>query len=267
MSELVFLKLGGSLITDKGQEATAHPEVIQRLAQEVKSALAARPDLRLLIGHGSGSFGHVLAHRYHIHTGCADWQGYAATGAAASRLNRLVTDFFLAEDVPVVSLQPSASACCRNGQLLEMAVAPIQAALSHGLVPLVYGDVSFDEAQGSSIISTEQIFSHLAGILSPERIILAGEVDGVFTADPGLDVGACLIPDISRHNIDEIKGMLSGSSVVDVTGGMLSKVLMMFQLVRQRPSLTVHLISGLRPGWVQRALQERSFREGTLLHW
>ena len=267
MSELVFLKLGGSLITEKSREATARPEVLQRLAREIKSALAARPDLQLLIGHGSGSFGHVLAHRYHVHTGCADWWGYAATSAIAARLNRLVTDAFLAEGVAVVSLQPSASARCRGGQLLEMTVAPIQAALEHGLAPLVYGDVAFDEAQGSTIISTEQIFSYLAGILAPTRIILAGEVDGVFTSDPARDAAASLIPDISRRNLDYVKGMLAGSAAVDVTGGMLSKVLTMFELIRERPSLKVRLISGLRFGWVQRALQDAEFREGTLLHW
>ena len=263
---IAFLKLGGSLITDKTREATARPEVIRRLAREVRAALTARPEMRLVLGHGSGSFGHVLAHRYHLHTGCADWWGYAATGAIAARLNRLVTDTFLEEGVPVVSLQPSASARSQGGKLIEMAVAPIQAALDHGLTPLVYGDVSFDETQGSTIISTEQLFFHLTKWLSPSRIILAGEVEGVFTSDPLRDPAARLISDISRDNIETVKQMLSGSFAVDVTGGMLSKVLTMYDLLREHPALTIQIVSGRVPGVVQRALLGGEPAEGTLLH-
>jgi isopentenyl phosphate kinase len=267
LSELVFLKLGGSLITDKTGEATARPEVIQRLAREVKAALSARPELRLVLGHGSGSFGHVLAHRYHVHTGCSDWWGYAATGAIAARLNRLVTDTFLEEGVPVVSVQPSASARSRGGALVGIAIAPIQAALEHGLVPLVYGDVAFDESQGSAIISTEQLFFYLTKILLPSRIILAGEVEGVFTSDPLRDPAAKLIAEISSGNIEQVKAMLSGSFAVDVTGGMLSKVTTMYDLLREHTALTIQIVSGRVPGVVQRALQGGEPVEGTRLHW
>jgi len=62
MSELVLLKLGGSLITEKNQANTAKHDLIQRLANEIKSALDARgDDLQLIIGHGAGSFGHIQA--------------------------------------------------------------------------------------------------------------------------------------------------------------------------------------------------------------
>lgn len=263
----MFLKLGGSLITDKNQEATARPDIIRRLAQEVKGALSARPDLRLLIGHGSGSFGHYAAERYQIHRGCTDWRGYAETGAAAARLNRLVADIFLTEGVPVVSLQPSASARCARGTLLEIAVAPIQGLLARCLVPMVYGDVALDEVQGSAIVSTEQLFVYLGQLLSPSRIILAGEVDGVFTADPTLDPTANLISEISPRNIEEVKAMLAGSHGVDVTGGMLSKVMTIYQLFEDGSRLTVALVSGLRPGCVRLALEEMRLEPGTLLHW
>ena len=58
---LTFVKLGGSLITDKRVENSFRAEAAARVAAEIQSALAQNPDLRLLIGHGSGSFGHVAA--------------------------------------------------------------------------------------------------------------------------------------------------------------------------------------------------------------
>jgi isopentenyl phosphate kinase len=268
MHELVFLKLGGSLITDKSSEATAREEIIRRAAREIKEALEAKPHLRLLAGHGSGSFGHFVARRYSLlEEGSPNWRGYAETGAAAVRLNRLVTDIFLAEGVPVVSIQPSASAHCRGGELISMATEPIELMLRHGLVPLVYGDVALDRVRGCTIISTEQIFAYLAHHLEPVRIVLAGEVEGVFTADPFRDQSAQLIPEISHKNIDQVEHKLAGSHGVDVTGGMLTKVRIMVALVQERPELKVQLISGQRPGMIRRALLEPDFAEGTTIRW
>ena len=268
MSELIFLKLGGSLITDKNREALAREEVIRRAAQEIKGALEARPNLRLLVGHGSGSFGHFVAQRYGLLEGePPNWRGYAETGAAAARLNRLVTDTFLDEGVPVVSIQPSASAHCHDGELISMETGPIESALEHGLVPLVYGDVALDEVCGCTIISTEQIFAYLAEHLEPTRIVLAGEVEGVFTADPLRDESAQLIPEISHQNFHQVEEVLAGSHGVDVTGGMLTKVQIMYALVQERPELKVQLISGRQPGMIKRALLEPGFAEGTTIRW
>jgi isopentenyl phosphate kinase len=61
---LTFVKLGGSLITDKRAESSFRAETAARIASEIQSALTQDNSLRLLIGHGSGSFGHVAAKRY-----------------------------------------------------------------------------------------------------------------------------------------------------------------------------------------------------------
>lgn len=131
---------------------------------------------------------------------------------------------------------------------------------------MVYGDVALDEIQGCTIISTEQIFACLAPRLGSNRIILAGIVDGVFTADPLRDQGARLIEEISPTNFAWVEEMLAGSHGVDVTGGMLAKIRTMYDLVCNQPSLTVRLISGMRPGLIERALLDPGIQEGTLLH-
>ena len=59
MSDLIFLKLGGSLLTDKTGTEALRADTLQRLAAEIAAARAADPQLRLVLGHGSGSFGHV----------------------------------------------------------------------------------------------------------------------------------------------------------------------------------------------------------------
>jgi isopentenyl phosphate kinase len=265
LAELVFAKLGGSLITDKESQAAARPEVIRRLAAEVRGALKAMPGLQLLLGHGSGSFGHVVADQYQVHRGCTDWRGYAETAAAAARLNRLVTDGMLEAGVPVVTLQPSASARCRGGRLIELAAHPVQNALQRGLVPLVYGDVAVDEIWGSTIISTEAIFSYLGPLLRPSRILLAGEVSGVYTADPRRVEGAQLVSVIQAGCTGGAGADLGGSHGVDVTGGMRSKVELMLELVRAVPGLRVCVFSGRHRGVLENALLDEEFRQGTVI--
>ena len=265
---LTFVKLGGSVITDKRREAVAHVDIIRRLAGEVARARAARPELRLVIGHGSGSFGHFVGRRYRTHLGLSGgggWEGYAQTGAAATRLNRIVTDLFLESGVPVVSLQPSASALCREGELLSLAIGPVRTLLDVGLVPLVYGDVALDETSGFTIISTETIFAYLAQHITPARIILAGIVDGVYTADPLAHPEATLIPEITSANINEVELMLSGSHGVDVTGGMGAKVRAMYSLARSHPGLRVQIVSGLEAGLLEEVLINPGCEVGSII--
>ena len=270
MDELILVKLGGSVITDKVRPETARPQVIARLAGEVAHTLAARPDLKLVLGHGSGSFGHVVARRYGTRQGVhspADWRGFAQVAAVAARLNRLVADTFLAAGVPVWTLPPSALAQCRGGELVSLETTPLEAALAHGLVPLVYGDVALDEVQGGTILSTEQIFAYLARRLYPARIILVGEVDGVFEGDPWHNPAARPVPEISAANWAEIQAALGGSHAPDVTGGMLAKVQEMIALVQEIPKLTVQLISGERPGALEMALCAAEPAGGTIIRW
>jgi isopentenyl phosphate kinase len=268
LNELVFLKLGGSLITDKGSPQSARERTIRRIAGEIRAALDEVPDLGLVVGHGSGSFGHPTASKYGVQAGLArnsDWRGYAETAIIAGRLNRLVTEALFAQGVPVLPLQPSASALCHDGELVRLEVGPLEEALKRGLVPLVYGDVSFDAVRGSAILSTEQILAHVATRLRPSRVILAGSVDGVFMADPVLADGAQLLKEIRVSKLTEVEAKLAGSPNTDVTGGMLAKVRTMCQLIEKQPALSVRIISGERSGLIKRALVDPGIEEGTLL--
>jgi len=275
MSELVLLKLGGSVITDKNQPFTVRENTIRRLGREMRQALDDHPDLRLILGHGSGSFGHVVAQKYGTRQGIVDttedlrqesWRGFVETAAAAAHLNRLVTDLMLEEGVPVVSYQPSASARCRRGELMYFDAHPLKQVLEANLVPLVYGDVAIDAVQAFTIISTEQIFDNIARELQPARIVLVGIVDGVYDADPLASSEAMRYEEITQGNWDEVEASLGGSHATDVTGGMFSKVRDMYHLVLAQPPLQVHIVSGEISGNVSSALSGSDTHFGTLIH-
>jgi len=267
MPELIFLKLGGSLLTDKTRLQTLRGDVLARLAREIAGALGDRPDLRLLIGHGSGSFGHMAARTHNTRAGVsspAGWRGYAETARAAALLNRHVVEALWEAGVPALAIQPSASAQCRDGELRVLDEHPIRVGLEHGLAPVIYGDVALDAVRGGTIISTEEIFAWLAPRLAPTRVILVGEVVGVLSADPASGIAGELIPEITPETLPGVAQALGGSRGVDVTGGMVAKVREMLALVQATPALAaVQIISGLTPGLVRSILVEPDLRAGT----
>ncbi|MGH2520971.1 MAG: isopentenyl phosphate kinase, partial [Anaerolineales bacterium] len=251
----VFLKLGGSLITDKNTPRTPRPETLARLMREVAEARAARPRMRLVLGHGSGSFGHVEGKKYGTRAGArteAEWRGFAEVQAAAGLLNRLVVDAAREAGLPVVNFPPSASAICREGVIQSMAFAPIQTVLDHDLIPLVFGDVAIDQVRGGTILSTEDVFRYLAPQLKPERVLLAGIEAGVLARWPDGEV----IPEITAVGATHESPLqnLGGSHAADVTGGMASKVREMLALAASVPGVTIQIFSGEMTGLVRAAL-------------
>lgn len=253
-TELVFLKLGGSLITDKDKPSTAKPGVIQRIAQEIAKGLETHPEMKLILGHGSGSFGHASAVKYDTHKGGNSpqyWQGFSRVWHAAHQLNNIVIDKCSEAGLPVIAFPPSAGVTARDHSVMDWDTSPLRSALSHNLIPVVMGDVVFDTLRGGTILSTEQIFTHLSREYVPQRILLAGLDAGVYL---GSDLLAEIIPQITPANINTFLPSLSGSNAADVTGGMLSKVQLMLSIINANPSVEIQIFSGLEPGNVNKAL-------------
>lgn len=252
---ITLVKLGGSLITDKTQQATFRSEVMARLAQEIRSALDENPDLQLIVGHGSGSFGHFEAKQHNTINGVKtseEWHGFARVATIAAELNYLVSRELHSANVPVIRMQPSASAIAEDGVITHMALNSIEQSVHNQLIPLVYGDVVFDTIRSGTIVSTETVFSYLVQHLPIKQILLLGEVDGVYNTQKEV------ISHITPANFETYRAALGGSSGVDVTGGMLTKVQDMLRLATAPPYPTVHIINGKTDGLLHATLLEAS---------
>ena len=267
MKELVFLKLGGSLITDKTQPYTPLLDVMDDMALQIATTLQIQPNLRLVIGHGAGSFGHVAASEYKTRDGYPRssplthrerdesennyWKGFAEVWYQASSLNRYVMKALHKAAVRVISLPPSSSVIASDGKVSVWETTPIRMALAAQIVPVIFGDVVFDEIRGGTILSTEDLFMHLARALSPERILLAGLESAVWADFPAR---TRKIEIISPETFDQISNGIGKSTGADVTGGMESKVKQMLELVESNHDLTIQIFSGREPGNIARAL-------------
>lgn len=249
---LTFLKLGGSLLTEKSREATARPAVIERLAQEIGAAMRAEPQLQLLLGHGSGSFGHPPAEHYRTREGvktAEQWRGFLQVWRRANALHRMLMDGLEGADLPAISFPPSSSVITKHGEVSTLSAGPIEAALTSGQLPVVMGDVVFDTEIGGTILSTEQVFLALAPLLRPSRILIAGAESGVYAQYPaqGEPLG-----EVKESDLKTIA--LMGSEHTDVTGGMADKVKQAFALLKIDPTLEIRIFSAEGQGTLQAAL-------------
>ncbi len=277
MSELIFLKLGGSLITDKTRPRTLRPDVLADICGQIAAARARDPNLLLLLGHGSGSFGHVAAQEYKTRDGIPltappqsppfstktrgkYWRGFTEVWHEAAALNHFVMDALREAGIPAMALPASASALARDGKVAAWNLAPIKHALAKGILPVVYGDVVFDEERGGTILSTEDLFMHLARELRPQRILLAGLEDGIYADFPARKHRVARVTPASFMVMSASIGTSAGT---DVTGGMDSKVRQMLALVEEIPGLSVQIFSGENHGNLENVLC--GGQEGTLI--
>lgn len=268
MKELVFLKLGGSLITDKTKPYTPLLDVMDDLALQIKTALQTHPDLRVLVGHGAGSFGHVPASEYKTRDGLPPratpltyrrrddtqnnyWKGFAEVRYQAAALNQFVMEAFHKADLRAIALPPSSSVIASNGQVSVWDTTPIRMALAADILPVIFGDTVFDEVRGGTILSTEDLFMYLTNALHPDRILLAGLEAAVWEDFPARTKK---VEKITPASFNEIKSGVGKSAAADVTGGMESKVKQMLELVERHENLTVQIFSSDEPGNLVRAL-------------
>lgn len=250
---VVLVKLGGSLITEKSREETARPEVIARLSSEIARAAAAIPD-RVIVGHGSGSFGHVAASRSGIASGLRSADqlpGVSLTQDRAAALHRQVIAALLAAGALPFSLAPSSMVVAAAGRPAAFADEPLLLALERGLLPVLYGDVVLDRDWGVSIASTEKLFDLLVRNLlahgfAVRRVVWLGETDGLWDAERRT------IPRVSAGSFAQAVQAIGSPSGTDVTGGMLHRLEAALALARLGvPSL---LANGLTPGLLESAL-------------
>jgi isopentenyl phosphate kinase len=268
MKELVFLKLGGSLITDKTKPYTPLLDVMDDLAQQITTTLQTQPNLRLVLGHGAGSFGHVAASEYRTRDGYPEasplthrerdvteenyWKGFAEVWYQASSLNRYVMESLHKAGLKAIALPPSSSVISSDGQVAVWETTPVRMALAAGIVPVIFGDVVFDEIRGGTILSTENLFTYLVKALHPDRVLLAGLEDGVWEDFPAR---TRKIDRITPQSFEDIKHGVGQSAAADVTGGMEAKVREMLDLVQENQGLKIQIFSGTNPGNITRALK------------
>lgn len=200
------LKIGGSVITDKGEGAF---EILKEDAiKDVCRAISENRE-NLILVHGAGSFGHPHVKRYGLNP-----LGAAKVHLACLRLSEKFCSFLTEYGVAALPVHPM-NFYTRTSSLsaLKCDLDYILNALERGFLPVLHGDVIF--GSDIEVLSGDEIVVNLAEKLKASRIGFATDVDGVV-------MDGKVVKKFRAEELAKIKQ--EGSKKVDVTGGMLNKL-------------------------------------------
>jgi len=213
------IKLGGNLITDKSTQKTIRRENIDA----VSSVLAATNDegYSLVMVHGAGSFGHLLARRWSIDTGAKPEFLEEQMGAVSQirkdmrELNSEIVSSLARSGLRSEGLPPSNWAE-GTGREFVGDVSMFERE-SDDVIPITFGDaINRGGIEKFGILSGDDLMLRLSLELPDvtHSIFLLGDAGGVMDRPPD-QTGARLLPswtpldDIASNHLPEI----------DVTGG------------------------------------------------
>lgn len=236
MARVALVKLGGSVLTDKSQYRTPRLDIIARLAYELSTCAD-----RLMIVHGAGSYGHVLAKEHHMSEGAASPHAVAQVHADVRELQGLLLSALVDRGVPAISLSTYDLARLSAGHLSSFAYEPVHETMTRGFTPVMSGDVVLDAARGTGILSGDVLMVELARAVKPVRAVFVTDVDGIHDKDP-MESGAKLL---SRIDLTQ-DVRASESRMPDITGGMAGKLARARDVAKV--GVPVHVINGLAHG-------------------
>jgi isopentenyl phosphate kinase len=213
MSDLIILKLGGSVITDKGAECRVNRATLTGIA----TTIARAPQSGIIVVHGAGSCGHPEAQKYQLDKGveAGQTEGIAVTHHVVSALNAEVVSAFRDAGIQALGVHPLHACVADKGRLIAFECRHLKKMLALDMVPVIHGDVVMDLSHGACIVSGDQLVHYLAVALKCTRVGLATDVPGV------LD-GERVVPEITPQTANALH--IGNSSHTDVTGGMKGKI-------------------------------------------
>jgi isopentenyl phosphate kinase len=247
----------------KEERYTPNQAAISRLVGEIKQA-EVKP---LILIHGGGSYGHPIAKDHQIKGGYREpsqLQGFAKTHQAMVTLNGMVLEALLQEDIPSMSLPPSAFLTTDRGRIRFLELRPILKLLELGVLPVLYGDAVLDSTLGFTILSGDQLAAHLAIKLNAGRIIMGIDVDGIYSRNPKTDPSAQLIPHLTLHELREVLKHLQEETVeeADVTGSMAGKIQELIPALKRGAQALI--VNAEKPGNIYKALKREQVLGTTL---
>jgi len=276
----VLLKLGGSVVTYKGarnfplnpneiwNKATSFINIkaIKKISSEIKECL---PDLGyLILVHGAGVFGHFPVSRF-LKSDANDQVlvGWPLTLYSVGLENLILQNQMLGEGIPAVSIPPRSlfTVTARDADRPWVGVDAsfdctiVRRLLKH-YIPVLFGDLVFDQKGDPAVLSGDTILYLCARELRDVNLVVAGtDVQGIFSDDPKQNPNARFMGRVTLS--EEDKFTPKDSSYRDVDGGMSRKFKELMSIAKLGiPSM---VINAFKEGNISKAL--RGENVGTLI--
>ena len=262
-----IVKLGGSIITEKGKERVFNEKNMIRVATEI-----ANSKKQCIIVHGAGSFGHPIAKKYNLVAGNPNWErnshfepNLIATSEARYWLNYLHNKFIYILNkygIPTFSLPVSSSGIEIENNNISLPVEQLEIALKNGFFPVLYGDIILSRHRGFTVISGDKIISLTSKALhlkfcKIDQVVFCSDVDGIYRENPMKNPNAELIKEIQYREMKDIINLAEDSTYDDVTGGMKGKIEQINVLLENK--INVKIVNSNKNSRLENALMNSKF--------
>jgi len=243
-----IIKLGGSVITDKTKKQTFKKETMDKLATQINKA-----NKQMIIVHGAGSFGHVLAKEYKLNNGYKDDNqllGFSKTHSMVQELSSLVINSLNHHNIKAVAIPPHSVLTLKDHKPSIFDFKIFDSYLKHGFTPVTFGDVVLDEKLRFSICSGDLLIEILAKHFKPEKIVFAVDEDGIYTSNPKIDKNAKLIEKTTISDLEKLT--IQADAHADVTGGMKGKINTIKNI--SKIGISIVIVNGNKPDRLYKVL-------------
>jgi len=243
---MILIKLGGSIITNKGKPQSARRKTIDNILKQIK-----RIDESKILVHGGGSYGHYWSVKYGMHTKPARYslKGLSVVKNSMIELDKIILDSTAKNKLNTYSLPPTDF--MNGNKPIRNKIQKIGEIAKSGLVPVTYGDALWYGQKKSYILSGDVIMTTIGKILKPRLSIFVLDVDGVYSDTKSKK----LIYDFKME-----KPTISKNKM-DVTGGITRKITEAVKM--SKFGLKVFFVNGNKPQRIVDAVSGKKF-EGTL---
>lgn len=256
-TELIILKLGGSLLTDKNEPFSIRKDILEQSVNEI-----IKSKKKVIIVHGGGSFGHPVAKKYGISDGFNkdienQFYGLAKTHEAMIKLNSMVVNSILEKNYPVIAIEPYSIFIKESKGFNVKNLEVIESTLKMGVTPILYGDIVLDKEKIFSIISGDLIILELCKRIqkfSISQVIFAIEKDGIFIEKNG---NIEFLNEAKTTQIDGLK-LANLDKKIDVTGGIRSKLRVIKEIGELK--IPVQILNGINENYLFKGIMNEKVK-------
>ncbi|NLL94810.1 MAG: isopentenyl phosphate kinase family protein [Thermoplasmatales archaeon] len=238
---MILVKLGGSVITDKSEYRTFDAPGVAMLCREIKDS-----GKDVIVVHGAGSFGHIIAKEHGLADGYKDKSQIPAVAEVCRdvrELNGMVVSELISAGIPAVGVPPGSCFMMDDGVLSLGDAEVLRRFVDLGIMPVMFGDVVLDRKQGFGICSGDQVMERLCDLFPTESVVFVSDVDGLYSTNPKEDPDAVMYGVVTEDLLGNVE---SAMYVADVTGGVAGKMRSMLRMCA--PGRDCHMINGKVPG-------------------
>lgn len=222
--EIILLKFGGSLITDKKSN---EPKINSENIQSIGKILTTK-EHNIIIVHGAGSFGHPIAKKFGIgnrkDNSLEQKDAIKETRQQVRSLNKIFCNSLNENNLKTETIIPSETMETKGPKkILNFPFSLFDNVLNQGKIPITFGDVTNDKLKGVDILSGDTLMLELANHYKPLYSIFVMDYPGVFDGDP-TNPESKIYPLINFEIAKQLREQSHSSKSIDVTGGLSGKI-------------------------------------------